>query len=50
VLRHQYVVVPQWYSSTFRIAYRAGKFEQPKVMPQYYQAEDWVISTWWRKK
>jgi len=36
-------------SSTFRIAYRSGKFEQPKVMPQYYQAEDWVISTWWRK-
>jgi microcin C transport system substrate-binding protein len=50
VLRHQHLVVPQWYSSTFRIAYRAGKFEQPKVMPQYYQAEDWVISTWWRKK
>ena len=49
VLRHHYFVVPQWYSSTFRIAYRAGKFEQPKVMPQYYQAEDWVISTWWRK-
>jgi microcin C transport system substrate-binding protein len=50
VLRHNHFVVPQWYSSTFRIAYRAGKFEQPKVMPQYYQAEDWVISTWWRKK
>jgi microcin C transport system substrate-binding protein len=50
VLRHNYFVIPQWYSSTFRIAYRAGKFEQPKVMPQYYQAEDWVISTWWRKQ
>jgi microcin C transport system substrate-binding protein len=50
VLRHHYFVVPQWYSSTFRIAYRAGKFGQPKVMPQYYQAEDWVISTWWRKQ
>src|SRR5687768_6016900 len=50
VLRHYHFVVPQWYSSTFRIAYRAGKFEQPKVMPQYYQAEDWVISTWWRKR
>ncbi|MCD6041608.1 MAG: ABC-type oligopeptide transport system, periplasmic component, partial [Burkholderiales bacterium] len=49
VLRHSHFVVPQWYSSTFRIAYRAGKFEQPKVMPQYYQPEDWVISTWWRK-
>ena len=50
VLRHNYFVIPQWYASTFRIAYRAGKFEQPKVMPQYYQAEDWVISTWWKKR
>jgi len=50
VLRHNYFVVPQWYSSTFRIAYRSGKFEKPTVMPQYYQAEDWVISTWWRKQ
>jgi microcin C transport system substrate-binding protein len=49
VLRHNYFVVPQFYSTTYRIAYRSGKFEQPKVMPQYYQAEDWVISTWWRK-
>ena len=22
----------------------------PQVAPQYYQPEDWVISTWWRKK
>ena len=28
----------------------AGKFEQPRVTPLYYQAEDWVISTWWRKQ
>jgi microcin C transport system substrate-binding protein len=50
VLRHGHYVIPQWYSNTNRIAYRAGKFEQPAVAPQYYQAEDWVISTWWRKK
>jgi microcin C transport system substrate-binding protein len=50
VLRHGYYAVPQWYSSTYRIAYRAGKFEQPAVAPQYYQPEDWVISTWWRRK
>jgi microcin C transport system substrate-binding protein len=49
VLRHGHFVVPQFYSTSYRIAYRSGKFEQPKVMPQYYQAEDWVISTWWRK-
>ena len=50
VLRHQYLYVPHYYSTTYRIAYRSGKFEQPKVMPLYYQAEDWVISTWWRKQ
>ncbi len=47
VLRHGYYVVPEWYSNTFRIAYRGGKFEQPKELPLYYQPEDWVVSTWW---
>lgn len=50
VLRHAHYAVPQWFSSTFRIAYRAGKFEQPKTMPQYYQPEDWVVGTWWRRR
>src|SRR5688572_22234278 len=49
VLRHGHYVIPQWYSKSNRVAYRAGKFEHPSVMPLYYQAEDWVISTWWRK-
>jgi microcin C transport system substrate-binding protein len=49
VLRHGYYVIPHWYSGTNRIAYRAGKFEQPATPPLYYQAEDWVVSTWWRK-
>ena len=50
VLRHGHYAVPQWYSSTYRIAYRAGKFEQPQMMPLYYQPEDWVVITWWRKR
>jgi microcin C transport system substrate-binding protein len=50
VLRHGYYVVPQFYSDTYRVSYRSGKFEQPQVKPQYYQAEDWVLSTWWRKQ
>jgi len=50
VLRHGHYVVPQFYSTTYRVAYRSGKFEEPEVKPMYYQAEDWVISTWWRKK
>jgi microcin C transport system substrate-binding protein len=50
ILRHGHYVIPQWYSNTFRVAYRAGKFEQPRVMPLYYVPEDWVLFTWWRKK
>jgi microcin C transport system substrate-binding protein len=49
ILRHGHYVIPQYYSNTYRIAYRAGKFEQPAVMPLYYQPEGWVLSTWWRK-
>ncbi|MFT4173315.1 MAG: extracellular solute-binding protein [Rhodocyclaceae bacterium] len=47
VLRWGYYFVPHWYASTFRIAYRAGKFGQPQVMPKYYQPESWVLTTWW---
>ena len=34
----------------FPIAYRGDKFEQPAVAPSYYQARDWVVSTWWIKQ
>jgi microcin C transport system substrate-binding protein len=50
VLRHAHFVVPQWYASTNRVAYRSGKFAQPGVAPLYYRPEDWVVSTWWVKK
>ena len=50
VLRHGHYVVPQWYADTFRVAYRAGKFEQPAVAPDYYRPDDWVLRTWWRKQ
>ncbi|HEV7800395.1 MAG TPA: ABC transporter substrate-binding protein, partial [Burkholderiales bacterium] len=50
VLRHGHYVVPQWYASTSRVAYRSGKFEQPASAPLYYRPEDWVVSTWWRKQ
>ncbi len=49
VLRHGFYVVPQYFSNTFRVAYRSGKFEQPAVAPSYYQAEDWIVRTWWSK-
>ncbi|MFA9441825.1 extracellular solute-binding protein [Uliginosibacterium sp. sgz301328] len=47
VLRWGHYFVPHWYQSSFRIAYRAGKFGQPAVMPRYFQPENWVVSTWW---
>ena len=47
VLRHGYYDVPHWYSGKFRVAYRAGLFEQPRVTPRYYQPEGWVTSVWW---
>ena len=50
VLRHGHYAVPQWYSNTFRIAHRGGKFGQPRGTPLYYEPQDWVVSTWWREK
>ena len=50
ILRHGYYAVPQYYSNSYRIAYRSGKFEQPAVMPSYFSAEEWVVGTWWAKR
>lgn len=50
VLRHGHYFVAEWYSNDFRISYRGGKFEEPKVAPRYFQAEGWVLSTWWMKQ
>ena len=47
VLRHGYYDVSHWYSGKFRVAYRAGLFEQPRITPRYYQPEAWVTSVWW---
>jgi microcin C transport system substrate-binding protein len=47
VLRHQHLVIPHWYSNRHRIAWRAGRFEQPVTLPRYFQAESWVLATWW---
>ena len=49
VLLHKYIVVPHWYSSTHRIAYQ-NRFGIPAVAPLYYQADPYVIGTWWEEK
>ncbi|WP_207001036.1 extracellular solute-binding protein [Trinickia mobilis] len=46
VLMHGYYVVPHWYSTTHRIAYKR-ELAYPKTLPLYYEANDWIISTWW---
>lgn len=49
VLLHKYIVVPHWYSSTHRIAYQ-NRFGIPAKAPLYYQADPYVIGTWWEEK
>jgi microcin C transport system substrate-binding protein len=48
VLLHGYYVVPQWYSSVHRIAYRRT-LAFPATLPPYYTAEGWVRAMWWQK-
>ncbi|MBP0716274.1 extracellular solute-binding protein [Burkholderia sola] len=48
VLMHGYYAVPQWYSTTHRVAYR-HTLAYPQTLPLYYSAEGWVVSTWWAK-
>ncbi|WP_420476409.1 extracellular solute-binding protein [Noviherbaspirillum sp. ST9] len=47
VLLHKHIAVPHWFSGTHRVAYR-NRFGIPKVVPLYYQADGYVISTWWQ--
>lgn len=47
VLRHGHYSVPHWTSSVHRVAWRAGRFEYPEVMPKYYQPEFWVTAIGW---
>lgn len=46
VLMHGYYVVPQWYSTTHRVAYQRA-LRYPSTLPLYYSASDWIVSTWW---
>lgn len=46
VLMHGYYVIPHWYAATHRMAFRAT-LRQPATLPLYYQAESWMIDSWW---
>lgn len=44
VLTHSYLVIPNWYIASFRVAYW-DKFDQPKIAPKY----GFGLFTWWIK-
>jgi microcin C transport system substrate-binding protein len=48
VLLNSYIVVPHWYSAKHRVAYRKN-LAMPDNLPLYYQADPYIISTWWEK-
>ena len=47
VLTHGHYSVPQYYGDAFLIGYRPGQFVLPAVIPPYYDAGIWAMSTWW---
>ncbi len=49
VLRHHYLLIPNWYSNTHRIIYR-DTLSHPQRPPKYYMPAEWALQTWWIKK
>ena len=47
VLTNGHYSVPQYYGDAFLIGYRPGQFVLPGVIPPYYDAGNWAMSTWW---
>jgi microcin C transport system substrate-binding protein len=47
VLTNGHYSVPQYYGDAFLIGYRPGQFVLPAVIPPYYDAGNWAMSTWW---
>ena len=48
VLLYGEYLVPNWYSASHLVAYW-DKFDHPTTLPLYYDAESWVLQSWWRK-
>jgi microcin C transport system substrate-binding protein len=47
VLAHGNYAVPNWYSSSYRVAYKVRALARPAVMPKYYAAQSLASATWW---
>ena len=50
VLANGHYSVPQYYNDAFFIGYRPGQLVLPAVIPPYYEAGNWAMSTWWASK
>lgn len=48
VMLHGEYLIPNWYIAVHRLAYW-DKFKYPDVLPLYFSADSWVLSTWWVK-
>ena len=49
VMRHQYIIVPNWYSRSHRVVYR-NSFKVPERRPKYYQAVEWALMAGWQER
>ena len=49
MIRHQYIVVPNWYADKYRVIYR-NTIALPAQMPQYYSATDWALKAGWVRR
>ena len=48
ILWNEYYLLPNWYINKHRIAY-SDKFNQPSILPLYYEATNYILKTWWVK-
>ncbi len=48
-LLHGSYLVPNWYIDAHRVAYRDW-LAMPETQPLYYQAEDWMLESWWAEQ
>lgn len=46
VLRHGWYMVPQFYSSSYRVAFDY-RLRYPTVLPLFYEPTSWMLQTWW---
>jgi microcin C transport system substrate-binding protein len=49
VITHSHILIPQWSSTTHRMAYNAWRLAKPESMPAYAPGESWAIETWWAR-